>query len=238
MSTNQCRDINKLNPKAKLACEYLLKACKEKGLNIIVTETLRTTERQQYLYAQGRTRPGNTVTNCDGVKKKSIHQFGNAFDVCQNIKGKEYDEKILNQVGKLGEQIGLEWGGSWKSFKDSPHFQLNDGVTPKDITAKAPTSTTTSSKKYTIKKTKLRLNGVLKDVDTIELDGFNHIKLRDLSDNKIFIEYKNKKIYINGKEFTGKTINQDNTNYVKLRDLPQSDFKVDFVNKVPTLDLK
>ena len=24
----------------------------------------------------------------------------------------------------MGMDLGLEWGGSWKSFKDEPHFQL------------------------------------------------------------------------------------------------------------------
>ena len=226
MSTEQYRDINKLNPKAKLACEYLLKACEEAGLKVIVTETLRTTERQQYLYAQGRTRPGNIVTNCDGVKNKSIHQYGNAFDVCQNIKGKEYEDAVIAKIGALGQKIGLEWGGSWKGFVDSPHFQLNDGVEPVDIT----------KPKYTVVQTKLKLNGVVKQVDTIVLNGFNHIKLRDLADSKITVEYKDKKVYVNGKVFTGKTILFNNTNYVKLRDLPQDEFKVDFVNGVATLD--
>ena len=226
MSTEQCRDINKLNPKAKLACEYLLKACKEAGLNIIVTETLRTTERQQYLYAQGRTRPGSIVTNCDGVKVKSIHQYGNAFDVCQNIRGKEYEDAVIAKVGALGVKIGLEWGGSWKGFVDSPHFQLNDGVEPIDIT----------KPEYTVVQTKLKLNGVLKQVDSIILENHNHIKLRDLADSKITVEYKDKKVYVNGKVFTGKTILFKDTNYVKLRDLPQDEFKVDFVQGVATLD--
>ena len=39
-----------------------------------VIEGLRTTKRQQDLYAQGRTKPGNIVTKADGVKNKSNHQ--------------------------------------------------------------------------------------------------------------------------------------------------------------------
>lgn len=224
----QCRDINKLNPDAKLACQYLLEAAKKEGLNIIVTETLRTVERQQYLYAQGRTRPGSIVTNCDGVKNKSIHQYGNAFDICQNIKGKEYDQKVLKRCGELGEKIGLEWGGRWTSPVDMPHFQLNKGVKPVDINKPA-------KPKYTVTKTKLKLNGVIKEVHTINLDNFNHIKLRDLQDKKITIGYENKKVLINGKVFTGAAILFEDTNYVKLRDLPKDQFKVDFVDGIPTV---
>lgn len=231
MSTSQCRDINKLNPDAKLACQYLLEAAKKEGLNIIVTETLRTTERQQYLYAQGRTRPGNIVTNCDGVKNKSIHQYGNAFDICQNIKGKEYDEKVLKRCGVLGEKIGLEWGGRWTSPVDQPHFQLNKGVKPVNINQPA-------KPKYTVTKTKLKLNGVIKEVHTINIDNYNHVKLRDLADKKITIGYENKKVLINGKVYTGAAILFEDTNYVKLRDLPKDQFVVDFVDGIPTVTSK
>lgn len=229
MST-ACRDINKLNPKAKLAAEYLLEACEAAGLKVIVTETLRTTERQQYLYAQGRTRPGKIVTQLDGVKKKSIHQYGDAFDVCQNIVGREYEEAVINQIGKFGMQIGLEWGGSWKGFVDSPHFQLNAGIEPKRIVKEVET--------YNITQTRLNLNGNIKQVNTILLDGHNHVKLRDLDDDKIDIDYKDGKVLINGIHFKGKTINYKNTNYVKLRDLPQDMFEVDFVDGIPVLNLK
>jgi peptidoglycan L-alanyl-D-glutamate endopeptidase CwlK len=27
-------------------------------------------------------------------------------------------------VGALGTELGLEWGGSWKTIVDQPHFQL------------------------------------------------------------------------------------------------------------------
>lgn len=227
-----CRDLNKLNANAKLAAEYLIEACEAEGLALLITETLRTTERQQELYAQGRTKPGSIVTQLDGVKQKSIHQYGNAFDVCQNIRGKEYDIPFLQKVGKLGEQIGLEWGGSWKGFVDMPHFQLNAGVTPKRIVKKVEEPT------YNVTKTKLNLNGVIKEVDTILLDGFNHIRLRDLQDSKITIGYTDKKVYINDKVFTGKSILYKDTNYVKLRDLPEDMFTVTYIDGIAGLKVK
>lgn len=224
-----CKDLNKLNPLAKQAAEYLLEACKDAGLNIKVTETLRTTERQQELYAQGRTKPGRIVTQVDGVKSKSIHQFGNAFDVCQNIRGKEYEEAVIKKVGALGVQIGLEWGGSWKGFVDSPHFQLNKGVTPKPIKKKP---------KYEVTKTKLKLMGKIKEVDTIVVDDFNYIKLRDLANERITVDYVDGKILVNKVEFKGKSINFNDTNYVKLRDLPSDMFCVEYEDGIAGLHLK
>ena len=32
--------------------------------------------------------------------------------------------KMFKRVGELGKSLGLEWGGSWKSPVDKPHFQL------------------------------------------------------------------------------------------------------------------
>lgn len=30
----------------------------------------------------------------------------------------------MDRCGKIGEELGLEWGGSWKRFQDKPHLQL------------------------------------------------------------------------------------------------------------------
>lgn len=128
-----CRDINELHPKVKELAEALLELCKREGLNIKIGETYRTVERQDYLYEQGRTRPGNIVTNARGSSMSSYHQWRLAFDIYQNIKGAEYDSNILKRVGKLGQSIGLEWGGSWSSFSDTPHFQYTFGLSIKDL---------------------------------------------------------------------------------------------------------
>ena len=37
--------------------------CRAAGLNVLITNTVRDREYQEYLYQQGRTRPGNIVTN-------------------------------------------------------------------------------------------------------------------------------------------------------------------------------
>jgi peptidoglycan LD-endopeptidase CwlK len=93
---------------------------------------LRTTERQKELYALGRTKAGNIVTQTDGVKKKSVHQSGNAFDIYAFVDGKasweaKYYEPIARHIQKVAlEQFGvkLTWGGDWTKFKDLPHFQI------------------------------------------------------------------------------------------------------------------
>lgn len=142
-----CRDIKKLQPLVQISLDPFLKACEQKGYKIGISETYRSKERQDYLYEQGRTRPGKIVTNAKGDTDKGYHQYGLALDIFQNIKGKEYDAAFLEKVGMLAEEYGFEWGGRWKSFVDRPHLQMTFGLTGKDIrNGKKPEHTI--SKKY------------------------------------------------------------------------------------------
>ncbi len=125
------RDINDLHPHvAKLALE-LKAACALEGIEIIFTQTLRDSEYQDWLYAQGRTRAGKVVTNARGGS--SMHNFGLAFDVVPLDDKRQaiWDDKspLWARIGAIGKRLGLEWGGDWKSFKDLPHFQYTQGLT-------------------------------------------------------------------------------------------------------------
>lgn len=111
-----CRDINALKPIAKTACMLFLAKCKEKGLDIFITQTLRTAEYQNTLYHKG-------VSKCDGYKYLSNHQGGLAWDIACNG-GKLYDENIIRKVGAIALELGISWGGTWKGFADTPHFEV------------------------------------------------------------------------------------------------------------------
>ena len=126
--TRACRDLNKLSPKGKQACELFLAECKKQGLNVLVTETYRSQARQSYLYEQGRTRPGRIVTN---VEKVGYHNSGNAWDICKNVKGQEYsDNAFFSKCGAIAKTLGIEWGGYWSGFVDKPHFQISNSWQP------------------------------------------------------------------------------------------------------------
>ena len=100
----------------------VLKAAKA-GITIKVISGLRTYEEQNDLYQQGRSKPGKIVTNARAGF--SNHNFGIAFDVGV-FEGTKYldDSPKYKAVGALGIELGLEWGGNWKSIQDEPHFQL------------------------------------------------------------------------------------------------------------------
>lgn len=140
------RDVTQLHPKLQEKCKELTELCAKNGIKIKFTECVRTVAEQDALYAKGRTAPGAKVTNCKGSSYSSMHQWGVAVDVAVNQDADKdgdidindlYNVKLLNLVGKLGQSIGLEWGGSWKSIVDKPHFQLPDwGSTASKLKAK------------------------------------------------------------------------------------------------------
>jgi peptidoglycan L-alanyl-D-glutamate endopeptidase CwlK len=121
------RYIKQLHPRLQAKAEELKALCKKEGLNIGIGECFRSVAEQDKLYAQGRTTPGNIVTNAKGSTYSSQHQWGIAFDFFKNVKGHEYDDTaFFNKVGALAKSIGLAWGGDWKSPVDKPHLYLPD----------------------------------------------------------------------------------------------------------------
>lgn len=98
------------------------------GHDLLLTCTHRSVEEQQALYAQGRTKPGQIVTQVDGVQQKSKHNYlpARAVDVAVVVGGKvTWDPEAYAPLGPLAERHGLVWGGSWKTLKDYPHLELN-----------------------------------------------------------------------------------------------------------------
>jgi peptidoglycan L-alanyl-D-glutamate endopeptidase CwlK len=133
------RSLDDLHPYVKYLAEELIRYCNNAGIDIIVISTYRDIESQNSLYAQGRTKPGNKVTNAKGGQ--SFHNWQVAFDVVPLKAGKPIwdtsgpNAKVWQTIGKLGVDLGLEWAGNWKTFKEFPHFQFTAGLTCADFQA-------------------------------------------------------------------------------------------------------
>lgn len=97
---------------------------------MMVLEGRRSALRQQQLYAQGRTKPGARVTNCDGIKDKSNHQvkddgFHHALDFVFLVNGRISWEGPWDLFGAAAKRAGLSWGGDWPKPKtDCPHVEV------------------------------------------------------------------------------------------------------------------
>lgn len=135
------RKLEDLHPTVEEMARQLLAAAENEGIDLLVTSTYRDHESQNELYAQGRTKPGRVVTNARGGR--SWHNWRLAFDVVPMRNGKPVwgtsgDDLVLwKRVGELGKEVGLEWAGDWKRFKEFPHFQFTNGLTLDDLEAGA-----------------------------------------------------------------------------------------------------
>lgn len=123
------RDLAELDPDVRALAEKLIVACSLVSVKIFVTQTYRTREEQDALYAQGRTTPGRVVTNARGGW--SWHNWRRAFDVAiRDFPGDPLPDDVYNgpwaRIGAIGEHLGLEWGGRWR-HPDLPHFQHTCG---------------------------------------------------------------------------------------------------------------
>lgn len=132
--------LRDLHPELAARVARVLVSLEGLGWPMTVTDGRRTTEQQQALYEQGRTKPGpnvrpghplgDTVTGADGVTGQSKHQTGRAVD-CAFL-----DKTSLGRVtwsdaypwrlyGEACKATGLLWGGDmWKTRIDRPHAEL------------------------------------------------------------------------------------------------------------------
>ena len=95
-------------------------------VDFMVTEGLRTRARQAELLAAGASRTMN-----------SRHITGHAVDVAAVVGGKvRWDwplyPKIAKAFQKAADELGIKivWGGSWRTLRDGPHYELDRRAYP------------------------------------------------------------------------------------------------------------
>ena len=118
------RDLSLLHPKLRQIVPQIIQRCEMLGLPVLITDGFRSKAEQDNIYAQGRTKPGQIVTQVRWPN--SAHNWGVAVDFCRNLKGHEYDDGdgFFRRVAQVAKGFGLEWGGDWHNFVDKPHLQL------------------------------------------------------------------------------------------------------------------
>lgn len=134
MSVSAVRDIHRVrlladvHPVLAEAVRAIVATLASEGHIALITQGARTTQEQQALYAQGRTKPGKIVTNADGIRHMSQHQringYARAVDVAWIVDGRVTWDGPWDRLGELAAAHGLIWGGSWPRFRDMPHVEL------------------------------------------------------------------------------------------------------------------
>lgn len=125
-------NLNSLQPHVEALARQFLDLTRAHGLDVRITTAFRSWDEEDHLFAQGRWTPGPIVTNARGGD--SYHNWGLAFDADPYENGKvSTDTQKFIQMGHLGEQVGLKWGGTFKSITDYPHFQYTFGLGTWDL---------------------------------------------------------------------------------------------------------
>lgn len=130
MLTNQLKriDKDKIHPRLfKIYCE-VLEECNSKGKEYYAISGYRDPKEQQALFDQGRTKPGNIVTNSEGFK--SYHNFGlaidSSFDGDLKREGLQpsWDVQEYRTLAEVSKTKGLQSGLYFAKLVDAPHVQL------------------------------------------------------------------------------------------------------------------
>jgi len=117
-------NLDLLAPKVRRLGLQAIEECKATGYDVNIFETWRSLERQESLYAQGRTKPGRRVTNA--LPGKSFHLHGLAFDWAFKVKGNwSWDESLpYDKVVAIFMSHGFEKPPSL----EQAHCQISGGL--------------------------------------------------------------------------------------------------------------
>ncbi|MCU4863103.1 M15 family metallopeptidase [Bacillus cereus] len=113
------KNLNQLGDKTKALAYKWYQYCLDKGIEVLIYETIRTVETQREYVNKGASQT-----------MKSYHIVGQALDfVPIKSNGLEdwngYNKEPWASAIRYAKQVGFEWGGDWKGFVDRPHLQAN-----------------------------------------------------------------------------------------------------------------
>ncbi|WP_235001656.1 M15 family metallopeptidase [Halobacillus sp. Marseille-P3879] len=133
---------DELHPTVENKKNQLLEDASEIGIDVVITDGIRTIEEQEEIYERGRTKEGQIVTYAEGGE--SYHNYGLAVDfalrteegrISWNTEADRNDngEADWVEVAELAKDLGFEWGGDWESFQDYPHLQMDFGLSIREL---------------------------------------------------------------------------------------------------------
>jgi len=112
-------DIALLEPGFRAKVAAVIDAAKTRSVDLVATETYRSVERQQRLYAAGKTQ----------LRTVGVHHYGLAVDFAKRVNGKPSWDGDWTFLCELAAANGAVAGGDWgepnkpHSFRDWDHLQ-------------------------------------------------------------------------------------------------------------------
>jgi len=118
------QSLDGLAPKFRMKLDAMFAHLIKLGFDPIVAESLRSEERQAWLYGFGRDYDdGRGIVTQAQTGGHSWHRYGLAVDVVSKAHGWDAPSRFWRALGACAHIEGLVWGGEWE-FKDWPHVQF------------------------------------------------------------------------------------------------------------------
>ena len=119
-------NLDGLDPIFVSQVQQVLSRLTEKGWQPKVAEGLRSIEQQQQKIDQGYSSLEHS--------RDSKHVQGLAVDIIDSRYGwagpaSDLDFQFWHDLGQAAKEVGLTWGGDWKTFKDVAHVEVGDKTT-------------------------------------------------------------------------------------------------------------
>jgi hypothetical protein len=117
-NTTRVSDTTYLEPVTRAAVDSIISDASGLGYSLMVFETYRSPQRQQYLFSQGSTQ----------LKNVGVHHYGLGCDIVFDDYGQPSWQGNFRLLGDLARKHGLVWGGDWGEstpghFVDMDHVQ-------------------------------------------------------------------------------------------------------------------
>lgn len=129
--------LAQVDARVRTAAMALIKKAFAEGIYVQYSAGFRGAAEQQKAYNQGRTTPGQIITNAR--PGESYHNYGLAVDYFLLSANGKTGLWTVNakwrRVAAIGKSLGFEWGGDWTGFRDYPHLQMTGGLTISQLQA-------------------------------------------------------------------------------------------------------
>lgn len=115
--------VHYLHALAYTKLKAMLPIAQNAGIPFDITDGWRGEAEQQRAYADG---------NSKAQFGQSAHNYALAFDVLPLkpdgtfMDYSEVTEDMWAQLGQIGTNLGLKWGGEFHSITDKPHFEISN----------------------------------------------------------------------------------------------------------------
>ena len=121
------RKLSDLSTRFRPLAVELIARCAQEGIPLMVLDTVRTEAEQEENIQRGVswTKNSKHLPQAPEMRAEAIDVAPYAMYQLTGPDKLQWDsnDPVWEKIGKIGESLGLVWGGRWKNHRDCAHFQ-------------------------------------------------------------------------------------------------------------------